>query len=407
MLQRRTAHLSGNSIEVDGVAQVTAVPKWIQATFILLCLIGMLFSIKLTQIHVLVHTDPSYHSVCAVSEGVNCETVAASPYSVFWGIPVSVWGIAGYLSMLLFGLWSIGRLRLHSAWPWAVIQFLTSIATAASLALAYISATKIDSICLFCMATYFINAVLLVLSTMSIKRLGVGFISLSIRDLNALRTRPVLSVTMLLAAASVLVMGQKFFPTYWKTPGWDDLPQLMSGTDEHRHHWIGADNPKLTIVEFSDYECPHCRAAHKGMRLLASRYPDDIRLLHRHFPLDMDCNEKLTKPFHHRACFFARAAECAGQQGKFWEMNDALFSLQDTIKTKDVDPYLIAVQLGINRSDFKECIAQNIGSKKIKEDIDDALNYKISGTPTFIMDGKRFVGRVPETEIYRRLGVKE
>ena len=78
-----------------------------------------------------------------------------------------------------------------------------------------------------------------------------------------------------------------FVPSYWKTPGWSDLPTLASGNDERGHHWIGAADPRLTIVEFSDYECPHCRAAHKAIRVLAARHPEQIRLVHRHLPLDM------------------------------------------------------------------------------------------------------------------------
>jgi uncharacterized membrane protein len=60
-----------------------------------LCLVGIAVSAELTRVHVFVHTDPDYHSLCAMSEGINCETVAISPYSVFAGLPVSVWGLAG------------------------------------------------------------------------------------------------------------------------------------------------------------------------------------------------------------------------------------------------------------------------------------------------------------------------
>ena len=75
----------------SNTTRVAEPPRGLVIAFVLLCLLGLGVSIELSRIHVFVHTDPSYHSVCAMSEGVNCETVAASPYSVFAGLPVAVW----------------------------------------------------------------------------------------------------------------------------------------------------------------------------------------------------------------------------------------------------------------------------------------------------------------------------
>lgn len=367
--------------------------------FALLCLLGLAMSVELTRIHVLVHTDPDYHSVCAVSEGVNCETVAISPYSVFAGLPVSVWGSIAYLVMGALALWASSRRRLHPTWPFGILLVLTAISVATSAVLAFLSATRIDSFCLFCVGCYAVNVGLLVTSLLAWRQTRAGAWALVRADAKALATRPMLVAILAMAAAVVLGALVAFVPPYWTSPGWTDLPRLASGTDERGHHWIGAQNPTLTIVEFSDYECPHCRIAHKDTRALVARHPDQIRLVHRHLPLDMACHPGMSRPLHTRACLFAEAAECAGLQGRFWEMNDALFSIQESARAEDVDPVALAVRLGLNRSDFKRCLEDHATADRIAADVNEAMTRKLRGTPSFLVGEQVFVGRIPEESI--------
>jgi len=204
---------------------------------------------------------------------------------------------------------------------------------------------------------------------------------------------------MVMALASIgILFSLQMLPAYWKTPGWTNLPLLPSGITSDGQHWIGAENPALTIVEFSDYECPHCRAAHKQIRLLAAQHPTTVRLIHRHLPLDASCHPGMQRPFHQRACEFAEVAECAALQNKFWAMNDALFSIQETAKTADVDPLDLAVRLGLNRSDFRDCWKAHATSAKVGDDIQAAIKRKMNGTPTFMVGDRLFLGRIPEAE---------
>jgi putative FmdB family regulatory protein len=367
--------------------------------FVLLCLLGVGVAVELTRIHVFVHTDPSYHSVCAMSEGVNCETVAVSPYSVFVGLPVSVWGVLGYLAMGFLALWSLSTRRLHFTWSLGLLGVLTSFSVVTSAILAFISVTRIDSLCLFCMASYAINAGLFAVYSFAWRKTETSPWELLISDLKALFARPVALSVLALAGVATVSALFGFVPSYWKTPGWSDLPGLPSGADDRGHHWIGAKNPKITIVEFSDYECPHCRAAHKSVRILAAKHPERIRLIHRHLPLDMSCHPGLNRPFHRRACLFAEAAECAGLQDQFWQMNDALFSIQETVKTENVDPVELAVRLGLNRSDFKQCLESRATADRIADDVREGMAKELRGTPSFFVGDKLFLGRVPEAEL--------
>jgi len=392
------------SWQMQGVETNRAsVSRGVTLVFLGLCLLGIVVSVELTRIHLFVHTDPEYHSVCAVSDEVNCETVAISPYSVFAGLPVSLWGVAGYLIMGILAAWSLSRRGLHPTWPLGLLALLTVFSAAVSAFLAYISATRIDSLCLFCTASYVVNAALLVLCVVAVRRRARPVRVLIIDDLRALLARPLIAALLVAGGAGAVGATVALVPAYWRSPGWLDLPALDYGVDHRGHHWIGARKPKLTIVEFSDYECPHCRSAHKTVRMLAAEYPEQIRLVHRHLPLDMACHPRLKRPFHQRACEFAVAAECAGLQGRFWEMNDALFSIQETVRTEDVDPVDLAVRLGLNRLDFKRCLDRRATADRVAADVEAALERKLRGTPSFLIDDELFVGRIPEAEIERLL----
>src|SRR5438093_1453862 len=98
------------------------------------------------------------------------------------------------------------------------------------------------------------------------------------------------------------------------------LRELTAGEE----HVKGPEDAAITIVEFSDFQCPHCAEAFPELRkLLRSR--SDVRLVFRHYPLDSSCNTSLPVPLHPNACLAAIAAECAGDQGRFWEYHDVLF----------------------------------------------------------------------------------
>ncbi|MBW2276911.1 MAG: DsbA family protein, partial [Deltaproteobacteria bacterium] len=190
---------------------------------------------------------------------------------------------------------------------------------------------------------------------------------------------------------------------YWDTIGWADLPDLATGEDRYGYHFIGAREPLVTIVEFSDYECPHCRKAHKKMRLLAAEYADEVRLVHRHLPLDRSCHPLMRRQLHQRACEFAKATECAGEQGKFFEMNDALFSMQDEVKAADVDLGIVAVRLGLDRPGFDECMDGDKAMRKVKRDIDEAIDRRLRGTPSYFLDGEKHPGLIPKPVLEQAL----
>jgi protein-disulfide isomerase/uncharacterized membrane protein len=365
-----------------------------------LAITGVGVSVKLTEIHYQTHTDPQYHSVCAVNEDVNCETVARSPYSVFLGTPVSVWGILGYLIIGLFAAWGLFYKRIHPLWPFGVLTLLFAVAAGGAGLLAYISFTLIDSLCLFCTALYIINIALVGLIIVFAVTSRVNLLKAVVSDIRGLASKPAVFITLFALFASISVALPLAITPYWHHPGWTDLADLPTGVDEKGRHWIGATDPLVTVVEFSDYQCPFCRRAHKNMRVMAARYPKTVRLIHRHLPLDKACNDDVKREFHEHACLFSRAAECASRQGHFWEMNDALFSIQNDMRADDVDVEVLAVSIGVDRSQFKECMAEKRVPPEIQKDLTASRSLKIKGTPTFLLDGQPFEGGIPPEALH-------
>jgi len=113
-------------------------------------------------------------------------------------------------------------------------------------------------------------------------------------------------------------------------------------------------------------------------------------------PLDSACNDRIKQKLHERACEFAKAAECAGQAGKFWPMNDALFAIQETKNTADVDLVAIAGELGIDRSSFEACLAERGVPETVARDIAESKKRKINGTPAFFIRAQPYMGGLPE-----------
>lgn len=147
--------------------------------------------------------------------------------------------------------------------------------------------------------------------------------------------------------------------------------QLAAITDED---WVrGNENAKVSVVEFSDTECPFCKRFHPTMQRLIEEYPDDVNWVYRHFPLDS---------LHKKARREAEATECAGEQGKFWEYLDRLFEITPSNDgLQDTQLPQIAEDVGLNVKKFETCLESGKYASKVAEDLADAQAAGGNGTP--------------------------
>jgi protein-disulfide isomerase len=156
---------------------------------------------------------------------------------------------------------------------------------------------------------------------------------------------------------------------------WDPLREQVDATGPHR----GPDGARVTIVEFSDFQCPYCGELAPILKQLLAAYPNDLRLVFRNLPL---------RTLHPNAARAARAGVCADAQGKFWEMHDAMYGNQNALGATGLQA--TAAELNLDPRAFADCLAAAELPPSIVADEAAADRLGLSGTPSSFVNG-RFV----------------
>lgn len=146
---------------------------------------------------------------------------------------------------------------------------------------------------------------------------------------------------------------------------------------------FGPENAKVTIVEFSDFECPFCSRGKATIDEVKKAYGDKVRVVFRHFPLS----------FHQKAPKAAEASLCAHEQGKFWQMHDALFDNQDKLDIPDLKQAARAV--GVDGAKFDKCLDDGAMGPVVQKDMADGSAVRVNGTPAFFINGRMLSGAQP------------
>jgi len=152
-----------------------------------------------------------------------------------------------------------------------------------------------------------------------------------------------------------------------------DLAVAVDASD----HSLGPEHAPVVVVEYGDFECPTCKQAAPGLRLLLERFASGVRVAFRHFPLEQA---------HPHALAAAEAAESAGEQGKFWEMHDLLFTHQDHLDARHLNSY--AEQLGLDMARFTAEMDDHVYMQRIREHQDSGRRSRVRGTPGFFVNGR-------------------
>ena len=150
------------------------------------------------------------------------------------------------------------------------------------------------------------------------------------------------------------------------------------------HPWTGGKDATVTIVEFSDFQCPYCRAAEPALKQIRAKYGDKVKLVYMDFPLGM----------HPHAMDAAVAGRCASDQKKFWEFHDAMFA--DQTKLDAAGLKASAIKAGLDAAKFNACFDAKPGAAGIKADQAEGERLGVTGTPTFFVNGRELVGAESE-----------
>jgi len=153
-------------------------------------------------------------------------------------------------------------------------------------------------------------------------------------------------------------------------------------------HIRGDQSASVIMVLFSDLQCPYCSRFHKTTKEVIENYSKKVKVVFKHFPLEQ------IHPFARPA---ALAAECAGEQGKFWEYIDDIFSNQGNITTEYF--LILADNLKLNSVEFKECLQSEKYNKKIEADLEEGKKAGVKGTPASIINGELISGSLSFDQI--------
>jgi protein-disulfide isomerase len=171
----------------------------------------------------------------------------------------------------------------------------------------------------------------------------------------------------------------------------DTATDLVVPVDRSDHS-VGHPHAPVVLVEYGDFECPNCKQAAPALKLLLARFPLRLRLVYRHFPLE---------EVHPHALAAALAAECAGAQGRFWEMHDLLFEDQQHLKPAQLRRHAERLELDMTRYDAE--MADTVHLQRVREHIEGGHRSGVRATPGLFLNGKRIDASYGVEEIETRV----
>lgn len=163
---------------------------------------------------------------------------------------------------------------------------------------------------------------------------------------------------------------------------------------DDKDHILGKKDAKVTVIEYSDFECPFCGQIEPALAQMRAEFPNDVRLVYRHFPLS----------FHPQAQKAAEASECAAKLGGndgFWKMHEKLFANQQTLGPAAYVTF--AKELGLKEADFKTCLDSGEMAARVNSDMASGNDAGVNGTPATFINGKLVSGAVPYATLKQEL----
>ncbi|MGE0526091.1 MAG: vitamin K epoxide reductase family protein [Bdellovibrionales bacterium] len=339
-------------------------------------------------------------SLCNINAKFDCDAVAASAYSALLGIPLSVWGLVTnavlFVMVLLSWLeWTENPERLRR-WTLA----LAGVSAGASVVMALISFALMQNYCLFCIGLYALSfltfAALLGVPRepfwMHFRRDPPMLLKESRGILFFLAVIPVGSYLVHqmfmqnLGDAQVARMIQESVADWQNSPKNEFVakPTLATGA--------GTENAALTITEFADFRCGHCKHASYTLEAFVKSHPD-VRFEFYSFPLDGACNEGIQSA-NGISCRLAAAVFCAEKEGKGWEAHHVIFEKQEEINrmssVSEIDTVLAnsVSSLGLNWEALQSCMQEGATTDALRAQAKQGLLVNVRGTPTIFANGR-------------------
>lgn len=362
---------------------------------------GFGVSVAIEAVHRQLAADVNYTSFCNLSATVNCDAILSSPYAVLVGIPVSTWSILYHIGV--FGL-AIAVAGARRATVRETLTTLLLVATTCgllfSIYMAAVAFVVLHRVCLMCSALYLV-AVGLFAAAWRLR--ATARRTRRLRGTDEVRQDRVVLIGSIAAAVALIAIGS------WEALGGGvhrNDPEEIKRERPEFYQWYmaqpvievpadaspsrGSADAQVTIVEFSDFECGHCADFHQSLDDLLHSRGQNVRVVFRHFPLDSTCNPAVPTRMHPQACLAAMAAECAGEQGKFWQYHNLLFENQKQLDRQFLIAY--AERLGLDVARFTTCLSSDAARARVERDAKQGTQLGVESTPTVFINGRTIKG---------------
>jgi len=338
------------------------------------------------------------NSVCNINAVFNCDAVTASKYAAFLGIPVALWGFA--TNLVLLYILAITRFNLvqDRARVSRYGFLLASLTMLASVVMGMISLTALGTACVFCMAAYALSLITFFGAWKGSENLERASLASDIRAIGS--SDRWLSYFLIGIPAIAFVGNEMIVQTsqygeidkvvqetiaYWST-----APQQNFDMKQGLVLQNGTGAPIMTLVEFADFRCPHCKAAAPTLHAFVNSH-QNTQLIFKPFPLDGTCNTAL-KGGDGISCGLAFSVMCAEKLAKKgWAAHDYIFENQiDIARAENLNKNLedISTKLGIKAEDLKACVNSSETVDQVRKMADEGAAAKIEGTPSIFANGK-------------------
>jgi len=368
-------------------------------------LLGLGASAYSTRVHYQILTDPTYvESFCDVSAAVSCTAAYSSRFGTFAGVPVAIFGTLFFVFVLGLMAWSVKSAVTRENLAGYVFASST-LGLAAVLYLGYASYFILGVVCLACLTTYVAVIGLFITSGTSARYPMTKLPGRFAKDPGALTAGVLFAVA---AAAAFVVLPEQRVTAAANEPAAATAaeqaaaPPAVSPAQIQQLEQYLAQQPRVpvmvpgdgaavVIVKFNDYQCPACGQTYRDYKPVLAKWnkeqPGKVKFISKDYALERECNQFVGQDLHLGACEAAVAVRLAREKGRAEAMEDWLFANQPAMTPETVKN---AARTVGQVQDFDARYSSTL--ELVKGDIAQGAQLKISGTPTFFMNGMRLPG---------------
>lgn len=372
----------------------------------ILAFAGLILSIKLACIYYVANYEKyALSSFCSINDFIDCDGAAKSTVSQFWGIPLAYWGILFYITVFfmtivdkLKGIKFLKFLEVFKN-PMAYIAVLGTAAFALSMVLAGLSLFKIHKLCILCVVTYFIDLIIALIAFSCKPRNLIDAVKTTFADfIDGVKNYTKTFIVLLVLAVSFLCYSgitYNFVPHIKRQKSILKYRDIKYNPYRAKGNILGNEKGDVVIELYSDYVCPLCYI-HNIMLHQAVREFSNVKVIHHNYPFDKECNPYINVNMHPNACFMAKGAIAARNQGNYWEMSSLLYEKQPK---KMEDMLKLADELGFDKDKFVSDFNSKTTMNEIETELKSANELQIDSTPTMYINGEQVVGVKPYYEL--------